>query len=89
MQTSVGWREEIVCNAAFSVQNKHLRSHNQFIVQVQKQESPTVLYIYFQQLRLQEEISATVEERARGSITEGKMLKNTKERKRKKKEWHN
>lgn len=89
MQTSVEWREEIVvCNTAFSVQNKHLRSHKQFFVQAQKQESPTAVYIYFEQLGLQEELSATVEESARGSITEGKMPKNKKERK-KKKEWHN
>lgn len=72
-----------MCNAAFSVQNKHLRSHKQFIVQVQKQESPTAVYIYFQQLGLQEEISATVEENARGSSTEGKMPKNKKEKKKK------
>jgi len=70
-----------VCNAAFSVQNKHLHCHKQFIIQVQKQESPTAVYIYFQQLGLQEEISAIVQEGARGSITEGKMPKNKKERK--------
>lgn len=47
-------------------------SHWQFIVQVHKQENPTALYIYFQQLGLQEEIGATVEKSSRGSITDGK-----------------
>lgn len=73
-----------MCNTAFSVQNKHLRSHKQVFVQAQKQESPTAVYIYFEQLGLQEERSATIEESARGSITEGKMPKNKKERKKKK-----
>lgn len=47
-------------------------SHWQFIVQVHKQENPTALHIYYQQLGLSEEISATVEKSARSSITDGK-----------------
>lgn len=41
----------------FSLQNKHLLSLKQFIVQVQKQESPTAAYLYSLQLGLGREIN--------------------------------